>query len=81
MKGGFWNIRGLNKIGRAKTVTDLISMNRLDFWGIQETKKAIITDSFLKAMAKSFDWRYVPARGTVGGILCGFKFTIFEILN
>jgi exonuclease III len=53
MKGEFWNIRGLNKIGRAKAVADLINMNRLDFLGLQETKKEIISESFLKAMGKN----------------------------
>jgi hypothetical protein len=55
-------------------------MNRLDFSGLQETKETI-NDSFLKAMAKNFDWRYVPARGTAGGILRGFKSTVFEVLT
>jgi hypothetical protein len=36
--GGFWNIRGLNKSGRRKCLTDFISQNKLNFVGIQEKK-------------------------------------------
>jgi hypothetical protein len=38
MIGGFWNIRGLGKPGRSKTLNDSIKHNKLDFVGIQETK-------------------------------------------
>jgi exonuclease III len=39
MKGAIWNIRGLNKDGRIKCLSDFINTNNLDFVGIQETKK------------------------------------------
>ena len=39
MIGAFLNIRGLNKTGRVRCLKDLISLNSLDFVGIQETKK------------------------------------------
>jgi hypothetical protein len=32
--GDFWNIRGLNKSGRRKCLTDFISQNKLNFVGI-----------------------------------------------
>jgi hypothetical protein len=31
MKGAYWNIRGLNKTDRSKTICDLVKMNNLDF--------------------------------------------------
>ena len=34
MRGAFWNIRGLNKAGRLKCLSDFIINNRLDFVGI-----------------------------------------------
>jgi hypothetical protein len=39
MKGAFLNIRGMNKIGRFKCLTDFISTYKLDFVGIQETNE------------------------------------------
>jgi hypothetical protein len=54
MKGTICNTRGLNKSGRVKCVADLIGMNKLDFLGLQETKKEVISISFLNAIGKSF---------------------------
>jgi exonuclease III len=54
IKGVFWNIRGLNKSGRLQIIADLISLNKFDFLGLQETKKEVINDNFLKAMIKDF---------------------------
>jgi exonuclease III len=34
-----WNIRGLNKYGRINYLVDFIKQNKLDFVGIQDTKK------------------------------------------
>jgi hypothetical protein len=36
MIGAFWNIRGLNMLGRAKCLSDFIAFNKLDFVGILE---------------------------------------------
>jgi endonuclease/exonuclease/phosphatase (EEP) superfamily protein YafD len=81
MKGGFCNIRGLNKNSRAKVVADLINMNKLDFLGLQETKKEIISLGFLKTLNKNFEWKYLPSRGTTRAILVGFRYSLFEIKN
>jgi hypothetical protein len=43
MKGVFWNIRRLNKASRGKCLADVIKVNKLDFIGVQETKKEIIS--------------------------------------
>jgi hypothetical protein len=52
----------------------LISKYRLTFIGIQETKKkAIIDDRTMKNISKYMDWNVLPADGTAGGILVGFK--------
>jgi len=42
MIGAFWNIRGLNKIGRIECLKDFITTNKLDFIGIQESKKKLL---------------------------------------
>jgi hypothetical protein len=46
MLGALWNTRGLNKPGRLQCIANFMS-NRLDFVGFQETKKVVISDSFL----------------------------------
>jgi exonuclease III len=47
MKGAFWNIRGLNKVGRVNCLASFIIQNDLDFVGIQETKKAAFSNGLL----------------------------------
>jgi hypothetical protein len=43
-------------------------------------KKRILL-SLLNAIDKNFCWRYVPASGTAGGILMGFKCSTYDIIN
>jgi exonuclease III len=52
MIGALWNIRGLNKTCRIKYLSDFISNNKLDFIGIQETKKSEFSDQFLSLLDK-----------------------------
>jgi hypothetical protein len=56
-----------------KCISELISLNKLDFVGFQETKKEILTNNFLDAINKNFAWNYILANGTAGGILVGVK--------
>jgi exonuclease III len=69
--GGFWNIRGLNKTGRLKCLADFINQNRLDFVGIQETKKASIKDSFLESVNKHMMLEVCPCHGYCWGYFSG----------
>ena len=80
MIGALWNIRGLNKEGRLQCITDFVKENHLDFVGFQETKKKSFQDSFLKYVQKDFNWQYLHANGTAGGILVGFSERKFEVL-
>lgn len=48
MKGPFWNIRGLRKLGRFPALNSKIRDNHSDFIGILETKKKDIAAGFLK---------------------------------
>jgi exonuclease III len=52
-------------------LTDFVCDNKLDFVGIQETKKEKFEESFLKYINKDFAWYALPAKGTAGGILVG----------
>ena len=81
MIGAMWNIRGLNKSGRLDYVKDLISNNNLDFVGLQKTNKANFYCSVLSYIGSNFSWNYLPATGTAGGILLGFKTSKFEVIS
>jgi exonuclease III len=56
MKGMFWNIRGLNHPGRNLYLEQIIKTNRLDFVGVQETKKEDFHPSFLKNLTNPADF-------------------------
>jgi hypothetical protein len=81
MIGALWNIRGLNKLGRSTCVADLIKHQKLDFIGIQETKKDKFEDDFLKSLGGNTCWNYIPANRTAGGILVGFNNHKIETLS
>jgi hypothetical protein len=48
MRGVFWNIRGLNQPGRNISLEHLIKSNRVDFVGVQKTKRKSFAPIFLK---------------------------------
>lgn len=82
MKGAFWNIRGLNKAGRKLALTGFIGENDLDFVGIIETKKEDFVNSYLRSLSRrNFDWCFLPATGSVGGILLGCDLNKFSMTN
>jgi hypothetical protein len=83
MIGCFWNRRGFGKIGRGQSIADVLSTHKIDFVGFQETKKELISNSFLKTISGNvdFNWHYLPAKGSAGGILVGFKAALFDILK
>jgi exonuclease III len=64
MIGAFWNIRGLNKKAMIHCLNEFISTNRLDFVGIQETKKNKFDESLLNAINRDMAWNSVPTKGT-----------------
>ena len=82
MIGAFWNIRSLNKTGKLECLRDFINTHKLDFIGIQETKKKeSFRHSFFTALGVPFVWNFLPACGTAGGILVGFRDSKFNILR
>lgn len=83
MIGAFWNVRGLNGLGRASRVKELIREHHPDFICISETKK---TDFFVPPLESidtnsGFVWRWLPAKDTAGGVLVGITEDCFELIN
>jgi hypothetical protein len=62
-------------------LNEFISSNRLDFVGIQETKKSNFDEGLLDAISRDMAWKFIPARGTAGGILVGFRNLIFKVVS
>jgi len=81
MIGAFWNIRSLNKIDRLECLKNFIDNNSLDFVGIRETKKESSNQAFFDSVGNNFNWNFLPACGTAGGILVGLRNTKFNILR
>jgi exonuclease III len=81
MKGIIWNIRGLNQPGRKLCLEQLIRDHRLDFVGVQETKKEDFSLVFLKILScpVNFSWQFLPANKTASGILLGVRDDSFRI--
>jgi hypothetical protein len=52
MISAFWNFIGLNKSGRLSCLANFVKSNKLDFVGIQETKKSDFANSFLESAGK-----------------------------
>lgn len=71
---------GLNQRGKLQCIADFVNENKLDFVGLQETKKDSFNDSFLAQVHKEFVWDYLPVEGTAGGILIGLNGNKFEAL-
>ena len=87
MIGLFWNIRGLGKIGRLPALVNRIRSSRADFVGIMETKESF-TSGYLRSLTGNmpFEWFYLPAKKSAGGILVGsnsdkFSATLISTLD
>lgn len=81
MIGLFWNIRGLGRPGRIPALVEKIRSNHADFVGIIETKKNSFSNGFLRSLTGNtpFNWNYLPASGSAGGILVGLNSDLFSI--
>lgn len=79
----FWNVRGIDAPGRKPLIIDTINKTPPALVGFQETKKEVISDSFLKSLVsnRDFVWGSLPAKGTAGGILVGFDNNLFDLIN
>ena len=83
MIGATWNSRSLARPGRKQAIADFILDHKIEFIGLQETKKETIDSSFLKYIAGNYDfnWFSLPAKGTAGGILVGFRSDLFDVIS
>jgi len=65
-----WNVRGLNSRARRLVVHELVAQERFTLVALQETKLDTCDDSLiLEMLGAGFDFCFVPATLTCGGIL------------
>jgi hypothetical protein len=78
-----WNVRGLNADGKITTVSDMLKKYCPDTIALSETKKEDFSPGCLKSLANfhDFEWNWLRAIGTAGGILVGINLEKFEILS
>jgi exonuclease III len=66
----FWNARGVNSRAPQNVVANLVVSERISILCIQETKLGVVDDQLiLSIIGPSFDYHFVPAVETRGGIL------------
>jgi hypothetical protein len=70
-------------LGRKLSLEHLIRDHRVDFVGVQKTKKDEFPGSFLKNLTcpASFSWEFLPTKKTAGAILQGARDDSLSIVN
>jgi exonuclease III len=83
MIGASLNYRGVGKKGMSVFLQDLIREQALDFIGLQETIKRDYSPAFFRKIDPfgQFCWKWSPSVGRAGGILGGFKFARFVVVD
>lgn len=69
-----WNVRGLNSVARRNVVRDAVSTEHASLVCLSETKLNVINDRIIMQMlGVDFDYVYLPATQTRGGILLAWR--------
>jgi hypothetical protein len=65
MIGLIWNCQGLGKDVKSDFLRDIITKERIDFIGLQETNKKNFDDSWLNSIGgnRNFAWVWSPLMG------------------
>ena len=76
-----YNIRGLGRVIKWASIRRLFGKHKIDLLCLQETKR----DSLDKALCQAlwghldFEWEWVPAVNTAGGLLCVWNNHNFQV--
>jgi exonuclease III len=76
-----WNIRGFGQRGRQTKLRDYLRINKVNILFLQETIRQDFSLGELDSLevGDKFFWLWLPANGHSGGLLVGFRDSIFEI--
>ena len=77
-----WNVRGLNSQARRNVVRELVVQERISLISLQETKLDDCDDRLILDMfGPLFDYFYLPAAHTCGGIFLAWRKDIWSASN
>jgi hypothetical protein len=78
-----WNIRGIDAVGRKKSIYDNLAKAKPTIVSFQATKKESFSSSYLDSisMNMNFVWNHLPSKGSAGGIWVGVDSNICEVLS
>lgn len=81
MKVLSWNIRGLGKLEKRRSLKNLIKEKMVDMVLIQEAKGSCMDENFVRSLWPEDDLGCigVDTEGSVGGLLCLWKPEVFQI--
>jgi exonuclease III len=75
-----WNVRGLNSRSHCDTVRELIRAERPSIVCLQETKLSVISEfDVIQIISVGFDYYYLSAVGTHGGILVAWRSSTWSV--
>jgi exonuclease III len=77
-----WNIiRGVGRLARTRQLKELMTKEKVDVIGVQETIKQDFSSRELEVLNQGgdFSWDWIPAIGHSGGILMGVKIERYEV--
>jgi exonuclease III len=83
MNIAIWNSRGLNAPGKITCANDFLIKHKPDIIDLSETKREDFSPACLRSIAyfHDFEWSWLPAKDTAGGILVGVNLDLFEIFS
>jgi exonuclease III len=81
MKVFIWNIRGFGRRGRRNQLKDFLRINKVDIVFLQETIRQDFSLAELDSLevGHKFFWSWLPTTSHSGGILIGFRDSVFDI--
>lgn len=77
-----WNVRGLNSGTHRDMVRELVVAEHPSLVCLQETKMHVISEfDVMQIVGASYDYYYLPAVGTRGGILVAWKAAVWAVTH
>lgn len=75
-----WNVRGAGSCIAKRMIKDLVTVRKINFICLQETKIGKWSDAMIKSMwnSQEMDWEDVESRGQAGGLLCLWDATLYK---
>jgi hypothetical protein len=77
-----WNVRGLNGRARRNVVREFIAQEKVSLACLQESKLSAVSNTLASEyLGPAFDYAFLPAVNTAGGILLGWRADTWAVSN